>query len=310
MVALCCKDFSTMDLEIEWMPDMVVSYKAFVAHGLDALPKDVPTDKDDYFKNYLLQDIRLLARNNLLSFHAIIPFIFRYMPSVSIGNADILQLLVTMMLPDQLGKLTCYLHYGNIRLFGDGSNSTLLASSTEFDPYSTMSLWQLLAAELSGHQDRIENFFSAPSNINMLQSNFCDEMLPPLLSMASSSRPSYRLLEAIVQIPSHSHQPNHSSCRFVIAVLNQWATVCFELLRQAMGELVSAVLDVIESEMDDADEDRNMAERIGSQCVVLLTNWWLKPHRSQAAGEYRRSWSTRSNALLYSIQMNSYRTVR
>ncbi|OAD81390.1 hypothetical protein PHYBLDRAFT_157125 [Phycomyces blakesleeanus NRRL 1555(-)] len=138
---------------------------------------------------------------------------------------------------------------------------------------------------MSGRQDRIENFFSAPNNINMLQSNFCDEILPPLLNIASSSRPSYRLLEAIIQIPSSSHLPDHPCCRFVIAVLNQWATVWFELLRQAMGELVSAVLDVIESEMDDTDEDRNMAESIGSQCVVLLTNWWMKSHRSQAADD-------------------------
>lgn len=58
-----------------------------------------------------------------------------------------------------MGKITCSLHFGNMRVFGDTVDTQFLEASLSLPAYETMYYWQLLAAEIQGNVKRIEQFF-------------------------------------------------------------------------------------------------------------------------------------------------------
>jgi hypothetical protein len=58
-----------------------------------------------------------------------------------------------------MGQITCNIHFGNIRIFGDNIDTDFLEKSLILPAYETMYYWQLLAAEIQCKSDRIEQFF-------------------------------------------------------------------------------------------------------------------------------------------------------
>lgn len=58
-----------------------------------------------------------------------------------------------------MGKITCSLHFGNMRIFGDTIDTRFLEASLSLPAYETMYYWQLLAAEIQGNTQRVEQFF-------------------------------------------------------------------------------------------------------------------------------------------------------
>lgn len=55
--------------------------------------------------------------------------------------------------------MICGLHLGSIKIFEDSIDIDFVYNSLTFPTYETMCFWQLLAAELQGDADSINNFF-------------------------------------------------------------------------------------------------------------------------------------------------------
>jgi hypothetical protein len=70
-----------------------------------------------------------------------------------------------------MGKITCSLHYGSIRLFGDKINTLFVAQSLSLATYETICFWQLLAAELQGNANSIGQFLQDTKVIDILKTN-------------------------------------------------------------------------------------------------------------------------------------------
>jgi hypothetical protein len=70
-----------------------------------------------------------------------------------------------------MGKITCGLHYGSIRLFGDQINPLFVSQSFSLATYETICFWQLLAAELQGKANSIDQFLQDFQVVDALKTN-------------------------------------------------------------------------------------------------------------------------------------------
>ncbi|KAG0184656.1 Integrator complex subunit 3 [Apophysomyces sp. BC1034] len=255
----------------ESMKEIMGCYETFVGQGCG-----VDIERDHYIKQYIVEDLRMLAEHNILLFHTVVPWIYRLLPEMAIGNVDLLKIVVTMALPDQVGELVCMIHYGTIRLFGDSIDADFLMSSLEMNPFEVMSMWQIVAAELQGHPERVDVFFSTPDILRVFQAKLRSEIMPPLLAVLASIQPTKKLIEALVQITSTEKQGLDVKWQFVTAALNYWATITRESLQRCLSELVSSLLDAAESETDESNEE---ISQISSQVIKTLQTWWAPPYR-------------------------------
>ena len=98
--------------------DIFACYETIVMYIMNE--KQIMSSKSVFLSEYLANDlkasscsvnallrknIQLLAGRNLISFHTLVPFIYRYRPLATVGSVQLLKLVATMMLPDQVGFL-------------------------------------------------------------------------------------------------------------------------------------------------------------------------------------------------------------
>ncbi|KAG1565052.1 hypothetical protein G6F45_006922 [Rhizopus arrhizus] len=151
----------------KWFPPIVSYYETYVMHI-----RTMEESKDDsvhFLKEYLINDLRSLAEQNVIYFNHLIPLLYRYLPHVVVGNLDLLKLVLMMILPDKLGRMVCDLHFGSIRVFGDQFDPMFIDASFKIPSYETMCFWQLLAAELQGKTKVVESIFAKAQTIDILK---------------------------------------------------------------------------------------------------------------------------------------------
>lgn len=120
------------------------------------------------------------------------------------------------------------------------SNRMDTASSFTMETYETITIWELVSAELRGRQERIEGFLNSPETINLFhtQSKLHDwkkddnvtyhflglnEIMPQLLSLLATAQPTSLLVETCLQlIPSSPTEQRKINIQLVISALSYW----------------------------------------------------------------------------------------
>ena len=81
-------------------------YKTIVLLGRQA-DGDSQVSDEFYLAQYLKEDLRLLQDYELLAVQQVAPMLFKYSPEICVGNKDIIQLIVSSLLPDKVNLLEC-----------------------------------------------------------------------------------------------------------------------------------------------------------------------------------------------------------
>ncbi|KAI9491518.1 hypothetical protein BDB00DRAFT_486360 [Zychaea mexicana] len=233
----------------DWIPSIVKSYKAFVSL---AYP-------DDPIELSLTRDLQLLAEQNHTSFHNVLLIVYQYMPGSTVGNTELLQMLLTLILPDQLGQLVTLVRSGILRVYGDPIDIAFLVSTFRLDAYETACAWQILVAELQGNQKRTENFLSMPDTIALLQSQTLDQVSPQLLSLFSAAQPTPALLEATLQVipPANAMR---DKIQLLMTVFIDWKQQ--QKSSAALERSMQSILDLVEAQNMNDETTRQLARQL------------------------------------------------
>ncbi|KAJ8655989.1 hypothetical protein O0I10_008429 [Lichtheimia ornata] len=199
-----------------WIASMIDLYRILVSKGYGMA--------DAGLSECLTLDMQLLAEVNTQYTFDILPLLYEYMPAYTIGNVELIKLLAAMIVPDQLGNMVSFIQAGKIQCFGESINTSFLVSSFAMETYETITIWELLSAELRGRQERIEEFLNSPETINLFHTQNLNEIMPQLLSLLATAQPTSLLVETCLQlIPSSSHiEQRKINIQLVISALSYW----------------------------------------------------------------------------------------
>ncbi|KAI8141301.1 protein-domain-containing protein [Fennellomyces sp. T-0311] len=235
----------------DWMPNIVKAYKAFVSLGYP----------DDPIEQCLTRDLQLLAEQNLTSFHIVVLLLYQYMPAQTVGNTELLKLLIMLILPNQMGQLITLLRSGLLRVYGESIDMDFLVSTFNLDAYETACAWQILVAELQGRQERTEHFMNMPDTISLLQAHPLDEITPHLLSLFSAAQPTPTLLEAALQvIPSAN--ATRDKIQLIMTAMIDWKQQ--RKSSAALEKSMQSVLDIVEAQSMNDETTRQLARQLST----------------------------------------------
>lgn len=182
-----------------------------------------------------------------------------------------------------MGKMVCRLHYGSMKVFGDKVDVILLNNSLSLATYETMCFWQLLAAELQGHSNDIELFFSEPQVLDILKTK-CkssyhfllyithysivkNEIVSSLFSILTSTKPTKDLIYSIIRIIPENYKVTEPQVQFALASFQYWSTNMTKVFLTAVSQLTNHLIKQIETVKDN--------ETVSAVTLVsVLITWW------------------------------------
>ncbi|CEP17729.1 hypothetical protein [Parasitella parasitica] len=256
-----------------WFPSILSNYETYVLHAYALEESEV--DQSDYLKYYLQGDLEMLAEHNVASFNTIIPLIYQYLPGASVGNTELLKITLLVLLPDAMGKITWSLQFGDIRIFGDNLDTDFLDRSLALPTYETLSYWQLLAAEIQGKSDRIEQFFQKDQVADILQSKLKNELMPSLMSILISTPPTKELIYSIIRIvPKQQPTITQPQVQLVLTALQHWSINSAESFTRSLDDSILWFTDQVESEGSEIEE--------ATILLSLLILWWHQKKTSES----------------------------
>ncbi|KAI7892878.1 protein-domain-containing protein [Mucor mucedo] len=248
-----------------WFPGILSNYEIYVLHAYAI--EESTIDQSEYLKDYLKQDLYILAEQSVVFFNDIIPLLYQYLPNATVGNMDILNLTVMMLLPESMGKLVCRLHYGSIKVFGDKVDVILLNNSLSLATYETMCFWQLLAAELQGNSNYIELFFSEPQILDILRTKFKNEIISSLFSILTSTKPTKDLIYSIIRIIPENFKTTEPQVQFALASFQYWSTNMTKVFLTAVSQLTNSFVKQIET-------GKEYDVTCAATFVSIMMTWW------------------------------------
>ncbi|KAF1806384.1 protein-domain-containing protein [Mucor lusitanicus] len=255
-----------------WFPSILKNYETYVLHAYTMEESEM--DQSEYLKEYLRGDLEMLAEHNVALFNTLIPLIYQYLPHATVGNSELLRITLLVLLPDAMGKITCSLHFGNMRVFGDTVDTQFLEASLSLPAYETMYYWQLLAAEIQGNVKRIEQFFQQEQVAAVLKTQFKHELMPSLMSILSSTEPSKDLIHAMIRTVPPQPTLAHPQAQLVLAALQYWSMHATESFGSSLNELILWFIDQVESEVNELEDDV-------TTLLSLLILWWPQKNTSE-----------------------------
>ncbi|XP_023239440.1 integrator complex subunit 3 isoform X1 [Centruroides vittatus] len=174
----------------------------------------------------LLSDLRLCQEDDVRMFCYIIPDIYTQFPNIAIGNAELLNLIVSCIDPTQLQDLVCHILQGNMVMFRKDSFLSVLNASLEWESFEQFCLWQLIAA----HNIPLDYILPI---LPKLEFQAHAEALTSILLLLKQEKPTAELLK-------------HIMCRdvklndqFVVSVLKYWSQEHEEKLAELIGSQLS-----------------------------------------------------------------------
>ncbi|KAL7327957.1 hypothetical protein PS15p_206311 [Mucor circinelloides] len=266
-------DTDTIDV---WFPNILKNYETYVLHAYTIEESEM--DQSEYLKVYLRDDLEMLAEHNAALFNTIIPLIYQYLPHATVGNSELLKTTLLVLLPDAMGKITCSLHFGNIRIFGDNIDTRFLEAALSLPAYETMYYWQLLAAEIQGKTKRIEQFFQQNQIAAIFKTKLKQELMPSLMSILTSTQPSKDLIHALIHIVHKEPTLVQPQAQLVLTCLQYWSIHATESFESSLNELIVWFVDLAESESNESEDAATL--------LSLLMLWW---HQKSASETFKNN---------------------
>ena len=157
----------------------------------------------------LVNDMRQCQEDDVNLFVHLIPEIFTNFPKHSVGNTDLLYLLVSCVDGVQVQKLTCHVVSKDFVLFKKDSFQTVLQCSLGWETFEQYVLWQLASA----HELPIEWIVPIIPKLSFAKHS---EALTSILLLLREETPTQDLIKAILTREAEAGD------RFVVATLHAW----------------------------------------------------------------------------------------
>ncbi|KAI8512582.1 Integrator complex subunit 3 [Branchiostoma belcheri] len=94
----------------------------------------------------LMMDIKECQDNDISLLCYLVPFVYTQFPNVSVGNTELLNLIVAVIDPAQLQELVFQVMLGNLTTFRKESVANVLLASLNWESFEQYAVWQLFLA--------------------------------------------------------------------------------------------------------------------------------------------------------------------
>ncbi|CAM6116565.1 unnamed protein product [Calypogeia fissa] len=236
----------------------------------EVLAKPEAADLDgDSVEAELVSDLETCLLWNTNRFLRVLPSVFRYLPSLSTGREDILQLLVSSLDPQELCNFEFRLLLGEFAILGDHVEGLprLIKNSLKWEFMEQQIFWRLLVAELQAASPAVlMQVLKICSTVLSPQVN--SEALSGLLLLLRHQMPTSQLVNAVLSLPP-------AFGRLAAVVLASWASTHHSQLLSCLQNLNSGSPKERQKKGGEDGEDitNNGARRISSSAIsVLLTS--------------------------------------
>ncbi|GFO40922.1 integrator complex subunit 3 [Plakobranchus ocellatus] len=162
-------------------------------------------------KSCLLNDLKYCQSDDVRLFTFLIPDIYTHFPNIAVGNAAILNLIVSSIDGMQLQDLICQILQGHLQMFKSRETFlSILNASLEWETIEQYFLWQLVMA----HNIPVEHILPI---LPKLEFSSNAEALTNLMVLLKQVSPSWELLRPVLS----------RECKkadfFTVSVLKYWA---------------------------------------------------------------------------------------
>ncbi|CAH1257994.1 integrator complex subunit 3-like [Branchiostoma lanceolatum] len=173
----------------------------------------------------LMMDIKECQDNDIALLCYLVPFVYTQFPNVSVGNTELLNLVVAVIDPAQLQELVFQVMLGNLTTFRKESVANVLLASLNWESFEQYAVWQLFLA----HDIPVEAVLPILQKANYKDHS---EALTNTLLMLKVERPTLEMVR-YVMIRDCSEQDHFTTC-----ILRQWSLDHEERLADLVKSMV------------------------------------------------------------------------
>ena len=195
----------------------------------------------------LVNDMRQCQEDEVSLFVFLIPEIFSNFPKHSVGNVDLLYLVVSCVNGNQIQTLVCNIVSKDFIMFKKDSFQTIMNSSLTWETFEQCALWQLASA----HDLPIDCVLPLVPKLSFSQHS---EALTQVLLLLKDERPTAEAVKLLLSRESERGD------RFVTSVFSHWMNEYDDKL----GDLISNHLSKIATSGSSGNKRKRGRENAGS----------------------------------------------
>lgn len=195
--------------------------------GKASVYKEFSQAMDKSLESSLLDDLKLCQEEDVRLLCWLLPEVYAQFPSVAVGHAELLQIVVSAVDALQLQDLVCHILQGRLVMFKHDSFRALLSASLSWETFEQYCLWQLVTA----HGIPIDYILPILPN---LEFSSHAEALTAILLMLKQEKPTEELLKLVL-----SREIGPPADVFVVSALQYWIREHEDLLCRLIAALLS-----------------------------------------------------------------------
>ncbi|XP_071450149.1 integrator complex subunit 3 [Hetaerina americana] len=193
--------------------------------GKASVYKDFCQALDKDLESCLVSDLKLCQEDDMSLFCWLVPEVYSQFPSVALGQAELLQLVVSAVDARQLQDLVCHILQGRLVMFRSDSFLAALSASLTWETFEQFCLWQLVAA----HSIPLEYVLPLLPRLRFAAHA---EALTSILLLLKKEKPTVEILKQLLAREVRSEDV------FVVSALKYWSQEHEDML----GGLISGLL--------------------------------------------------------------------
>ncbi|XP_043276838.1 integrator complex subunit 3 isoform X2 [Venturia canescens] len=188
--------------------------------------KDFCGQREKKLEACLVSDLKLCHEDSICMLCYLVPDVFTGFQNVTLGNAQLLHLVVSTVDSRQLQDLICEIMQGHLKMLKKESFTALLTASLNWETFEQYCFWQLICA----HDFPIEYVLPV---LPKLQFRDHAEALTSILFMLKQEKPTMELLRQLLARQSADGD------MFVVAALRYWCRDYEDKLSELLANLLS-----------------------------------------------------------------------
>ncbi|EGG17458.1 integrator complex subunit 3 [Cavenderia fasciculata] len=222
-----------------------------------------PSNNNNNYLEYLIMDLKRLQSLGILFY--VLPMVYRYLPMITVGNVDMITLVIDYIGPQQLYRMCNKMSMGEFRMFGSGNPNAIIEYSLGMESFEQQYIWRLLASEESYHHMIVTRIF--PSIMTRIDPINNSEVLLSLVQILKDTTASNKLFMEIIGLAPSYHMLSFT-------VFSSW-------IQKQSTSFASIIYDII---IANINEKKFIIERIFS-----IMNVYFKKYGDQSNNNIRAS---------------------
>ncbi|KAI9287172.1 protein-domain-containing protein [Umbelopsis sp. AD052] len=216
-------------------------------------------------KQYLAKDLMSLQDSDLLAVQQVTPIIFKFLPRLSVGNNEIIRILISSLLPDKISVLSSQLSCKYLKVFGSEDLGPIIIESLSWETFEQIVFWRLLQAEIGTCADKVDSLMDAIATENILEIPEIPELLIALPTIITSIPPNPSAIRHLMSMLPEVTSISRNIISTVVEILDRWKGRYLEDLQDGVTGSLKELISAIKSDPNDA------VIKVGSLLSQLIT---------------------------------------